>query len=399
MGHLHVVGILNMNTTPDHPKSNPGAVPDNVNPVIKSANEIGNATVYLVFDTNVYMKHRFSLSQVQDIQALREECGPLVVIHPGTVHRECRKNLLAMLDGWKMPNINAEDKERLSVLRKKQSEVLRSAWKKWSKAICASTLKLPTSAKILRAAYRRLLEKRVPCHNKEEFRDAVIWETLLANAGKDHFLVFVTDNSKDFPYRNTDPGGTAISDFLEEVTRNKVLFFSTFNKFKDWVQPIRKKPPVRHEGNYSPEYFSDATRDFIEDHLHDTLHDYIECYDGGLEVIELSCKESRKIEAKTEITLADSASASPRTVTFFEKWRFTISFDLTGNFWVGGRDGTELSSSGSDSAAGVATIKRVIEVDDEGVLADVSTMTVEDIEIVYDNDWDPRDHFADHDDY
>lgn len=347
--------------------------------------------VVLVLDTNVFMAHVFNPDLLDRVDGLKESLDKLVAVFPEVVEKECKEHFA---NSVRVKSHSVEPhgiRDELAKVSKHIDAVLQKAHQKWLARVLKSMSRLQASPAVLRGAMDRAISKRPPCHEREEFRDAVLWETVLSLAGKGKTVLFITNNTKDFPFgENKHLDG--------EADKHNIRPFRTFKDLADWLVPLKnelEKAALQEEGPELPPvgdfaaYYAaldleDSTRQALEDELPERLMSVTEYFDSDAEVFDLE---------REDFDISDVKTGVPGLLQYIveEKWTFSVSFGLSGSFRAGGSDGVDLHASGHGEARGTAHIRRDITITDGDVEEKV---TIEKVDLDYDDDWNPYDAYA-----
>jgi len=347
--------------------------------------------IALVLDTNVFMAHVFNPDLFDRVDGLKDSLAKLVAVFPEVVEKECKEHFI---NSVRVKSHSVEPhgiRHELAKVSKHIDDVLQKAHESWLARVLKSMSRLEASPAVLRGAMDRAISKRPPCHEREEFRDAVLWETALSLAGKGKTVIFVTNNTKDFPFgENKHLDG--------EAGKHNIRHFRTFKDLADWLVPLKTEleqetlqeegPELPPEGDFAAYYaaldLEDSTRQALEDELPEHLMGVTEYFDSDAEVFDLEREDSDISEVETGV---------PGLLQYIveEKWTFSVSFGLSGSFRAGGSDGVDLHASGHGEARGTAQLRRDITITDGEVQEKV---TIEKIDLAYDDEWNPYDAYA-----
>lgn len=334
----------------------------------------------MCLDTNVFVRHAFSMAHLDSIAELANAFTRVEVILPEVVERECETQFRQKVI---LP-------KKSSGLRPPEPDKAFEQWttrcgthfKKWRARLRKLARPLPTSDEILRGAFERLMKKVPPCHNRDEMRDAIIWESVLSQQRFERrFLVFLTDNSKDFPFDTNER-------LRSEASAAGVTCFRTFADLQHWVRPIQIQPwsgEVDFRDWYAQQEFSRYTAERLEDELPEHLCSLTEYYDADPEIFGLD-------RGTFEVEDGDARLGTACKCVLSEEWEFLVAFSLSADIRVGGRDGIEVSPSGHGQASGRAAITRTLSFHRDGTIVS-HDIEVEDIDLELEEEWDPYDHW------
>lgn len=334
----------------------------------------------MCLDTNVFVRHAFSIAHLDSIAELSNAFTRVEVILPEVVERECQTQfrqkviLLNKSGGLRPPELNKAFEQWTTRCE--------SHFKKWRARLHKLARRLPTSDEILRAAFERLMKKLPPCHDRDEMRDAIIWQSVLAEQRFERrFLVFVTDNLKDFPFDTNKY-------LRSEASDAGIMHFKTFADLQHWARPIQIQPwsgEVDFRDWYAQQEFSRYTAERLEDELPEHLCSLTEYWAENPEISGLD-------RGTFEVEDGDTRAGTARKCVISEEWEFLVAFSLSADIRVGGRDGIEVSPSGHGQASGHATVTRTLSFDQDGTIAS-HEIEIEDIELELEEEWDPYDHW------
>lgn len=349
--------------------------------------------VVLCFDSNVFIKHGFGIRHLDAIASLSTRFKGCRVLLPEVVDKECERLYdekaakASKAPGFRPPEIKRELEEASSAV----DEIFARHLQSWQSRFHEIAEVTPTSDAILRSAYDRLMAKKPPCHNRDEMRDAIIWETLLATDSDSYDVaIFVSDNTRDFPFESN-------SILQKETASRKILWFKTYSAFEDWlaclatVTPTPPSGPIPTKVDFATFYkqidLTKSTQERFQDELDGYLNSVTEYYDSDPEVFDLE-----RLDFEIEDTTELEDGVTEYLIT--ETWDLSVSFGLSGEFHLGGSDGVDFSSSGHGEATGKATVDRRVVVDSNNELVEES---IEDISfnLEYDDSWDPHEAWVD----
>jgi len=349
--------------------------------------------VVLCFDSNVFIKHGFGIKHLDSIESAKPSFKDCRVLLPEVVKRECERLYdekapkASKAPGFRPPEIKRELEKASSNMDKIFARHLAS-WQSRFREISDAT---PTSDAILRAAYERMMAKKPPCHNRDEMRDAIIWETLLATDLNSYDVaIFVSDNTRDFPFNSN-------SALQQEAASRKILWFKTYSAFENWLAylaTVVSTPPPRPEPTkvdfailYEQCDSKKATEERFADELGEYLSGLTPYYDSDPEVFDLE-RLAFTIEDPTDL------EDDTREYQITEKWDLSVSFGLSGDFHLGGSDGVDFSASGHGEATGKATVERRVVVDAKNEIVEESIENIA-FDLEYDDSWDPQEAWVD----
>jgi hypothetical protein len=344
------------------------------------------ASVILILDSNVFVSHIFGIGQLKSVSDLNDLFAHLRVIIPEVVLRECERlysEKTKLPKGMRPPEL----KERMAQLDHAASQLLQEHFDRWRIELEKIAEIVPTSQGLLRGAYDRLMAKKPPCHERDETRDAIIWETILATqfpSRQSTIKIFVTSNTKDFPFES-HPG-------LQEEMRNEgILIFKKFSDFQNWVESLR--PTLWRAGLafatwYEEQDFSWQTGGRLQDELPEHLLMHCEHFGYDSEIIDLD-------RTRWEIAAERPDNNGPSEFDINEEWQFNVSYAVYAEVRIGGKDGIEVDVSDWLNASGTATLTRTLKFDSNRSLV-ANEVEVTRIELMEDEDeWDPHEAWID----
>jgi len=344
------------------------------------------ASVVLCMDTNVFVRHLYSIEHLESVGALEQLFSHCRIIIPEVVMKECERlyaEKATKLKGTRPPELKA----RLSELDHTIGELFERHFAAWRTKLGQIADIVPTSDELLRAAYDRLIAKKPPCHARDETRDAIIWETVLATLPQPHknkMKVFVTDNTKDFPFES-DPS------LQDESTDAGVLWFKTFADLQRWLAPLRPTPwqtGVEFATWYEDQDFSWQTAGQLQDELYAHLMQHFEYFSWDSEVLDLE-------RVDFDITSEPGAGETGLQFRVSEEWDISVSYSVGTDVRIGGCDGIDSSVSGWRQASGNATLTRTLTFDSENHLV-ANEIDIAEIKLCDDEDeWDPHEAWLD----
>jgi predicted nucleic acid-binding protein len=339
------------------------------------------ASIVLCLDSNVFVRHGFSIELLESIKAfchLFTICG---VIVPEVVLKECER-VYAQGSARLKGSRPSELKEQLSRLEKHIGRLFEDHFAEWRKKLEQVADILPTTDSLLRTAYERLMAKKPPCHNRDETRDAIIWETVLAARCPPHkkqIRVFVTHNTRDFPFESHPQ-------LQAETKEAGILWFKTFADLQRWVAPLRPTPwrkGIEFATWYEEQDFSWQTAGRLQDELPDYLMDLCEHFDSDAEVFDMD-------KTHREITSEETAADGTREFVITEEWEISVSYGVSADVRIGGSDGVDFGVSGWRQTSGSATLERTLRFDPQRNLI-ANEVEVEELDLSEDDEeWDPH---------
>jgi hypothetical protein len=342
--------------------------------------------IYATLDTNVYVRHAFSIELLNSIDELSKLFNDLRLVFPEVVEQECDMLYQAKVAaGLKKGMRPAELREEFSRVESELRTVADEHFARWHERIRKSALSIPTTNEHLRSAYVRMMRKAAPCHLRDAMRDAIIWETVLAletSANKNVLKIFVTQDD-DFPFESDS--------CLQGETRSAgVLWFRTFSEFQQWAYVLRPTPLLPEldlDEWYEVQDFAWATAGRLEEELDEYLIEHTGHFDFDAEVVDLY-RTSWRLKA-------DSEDSEARDVSVYEEWDFSVSYAVGAEVRVGGSDGVDFDVSGWRRASGNALILRTLRFDaHRNVISndvDIKRIELEDDE----GEWDPYEAWLD----
>lgn len=343
-------------------------------------------SIVLCLDSNVFVRHAFSIELWESIEAIGDLFAQCRVIVPEVVLRECERLFnenTVTLKGTRPTELKRE----LNDIETHLCDLFEKHFAKWRKKFDKVAHIEPTSDALLRSAYDRLMAKKPPCHSRDETRDAIIWETVLAARCLPHKTqakIFVTQNTKDFPFKSH-------SGLQAEAKDAGILWFEKFSDLQRWLSPLRPTPwreGIEFATWYEEQDFAWHTTGRLQDELPDYLVSLCEHYDYDAEVFDLD-------RVEWELISEPSDSQGTTSAVIREEWTLTVSYSVGADLRLGGKDGIEVPVSGWRQASGRATVTRTLTFDASRRLT-TNELEVDEIDLEQDEeDWDPHEAWLD----
>lgn len=333
----------------------------------------------IVLDTNIFVSHRFGGLILKELAEISSAFPNSRISVSEVVLRELESRFHEKCSGrLKSPY----PLDVVHVVTRQLSEY----WQEWRQALGQTVTIDPVTDELLRLAYERTMLKSPPCHQRDEFRDAIIWQTVLQTAEGADQAVFITDNTRDFPFGEN-------RELDNEARESCVYHMGSLSEVREWAEPVLTSfrqdrvlsvegegTPASHEALYDQWDLVSGTAEFLEDHIEPYLRERVQYYDADPELIELYCRARNFHPGPTEPSGLEEFSVE-------EVWEFDVAFSLSGIVHMGGRDGVEFHAAGSGTAHGSATIWRGIQIENRDFVTE--NISIKSIELHYDGDWDP----------
>lgn len=339
--------------------------------------------IFLCLDTNVYCESCFDSRFLDKLESLTTRLAKVTLLLPDVVLKECEHGYRRRIPfvPRKIERLRCIPRD-LAEFRKHVDAQIANAyeghWSQWSRRIREISEVFQFTDAQTGAAFRRIMEKRPPCHKEDAIRDAVIWESLLAVIKRDDAIgVFVTRDS-DFPFEHDTP-------FRDEAESAGVYCFKSIHEAEVWLCSVRVDTTKPFE-----EWYEDMPCGLIDDYTYEVIENWLigsvthfgyfwEILDADLE----DCK----------IELVDEPDNGVKEYETIEVWNVRVSFLMEAEHHIGGRDGADYNVSDEEITDGTIRLRRTVKVSSGRVESNIEEIL--DLDFDYEDNWDPHEAWLD----